>query len=486
MIGMKQIKSDILIVGGGTAGLVSALILNKRFPNKTIKLVKSDKIGIIGVGEGSTEHFKYFLDYVGIDDFDLIKNTDATIKLGVFFENWTDNYFHNVDDIFYNNRIGQYQALYGFCYSNNISQIKTTNYRTLENKVINSKNYSPTKQYHFNTFKLNDYFIKICKERNIEIIEDEIKDVIINENNEISYLIGDKINYTSDFYIDSTGFKKLLISKLGAKWQSYKDYLKMNEAIAFPTGDTDEYTPYTTATAMKYGWKWRIPTYGRWGNGYVFCNEYINADQAQQEVEELLGHKINVAKNVKFDPGALDNVWIKNCLAIGLSANFVEPLEATSIGTTIYQMFMFTHYFQNSNETIIKEYNKKMNDIMINIRDFIILHYMVDKNNSQFWIDIKKNNIPDTLKYKLSKFKNRLPILEDFKETNFHIFFEANWASVLYGLKLMNVDLIKEEFMSYRKENRDNIISIFNNHLDNMKNNEFISHKEYLNNVRNA
>lgn len=481
---MKQIKSDILIVGGGTSGLVSALILNKRFPKKNIKLVKSNKIGIIGVGEGSTEHFKTFLDYVNINEFDIIKNTDATLKLGVFFENWTDDYFHNVFDTFANHKIGQYQALYGYCYSKNISQFKTTDYKVLENKVNNTKNYSPSNQYHFNTFKLNDYFIKICKERNIEILEDEINDVIINENNEISYLIGDKSHYTSNFYIDSTGFKKLLISKLGAKWQSYKDYLKMNEAIAFPTGDTDEYTPYTTATAMKYGWKWRIPTYGRWGNGYVFCNDYINADQARQEVEQLLGYKINVAKNVKFDPGALDNVWIKNCLAIGLSANFVEPLEATSIGTTIYQMFMFVHYFQNSNKTLIGEYNKKINDVMINIRDFIILHYMVDKKDSQFWIDIKKNNIPDTLKYKLSKFKNRLPILDDFKETNYHLFFEANWASVLYGLKMMNIDAIKDEFNSYSDEIIKYTKDSFNNYVKSIENSDYISHKLYLTNVR--
>ena len=121
------------------------------------------------------------------------------------------------------------------------------------------------------------------------------------------------------------------MSKLGAKWNSYNKYLKMNEAIAFQTEDTDNYNTYTLARAMDYGWMWRIPVYGRWGNGYIFNNEYINAGQAKKEVEKLLGREINVARNIKFDPGSLDRVWIKNCLAVGLSANFVEPLEATSI-----------------------------------------------------------------------------------------------------------------------------------------------------------
>jgi len=487
MIGMKQTKNNIIIVGGGTAGLISSLILKTRYPKKNITIIKSDKIGIIGVGEGSTEHFAAFLNYVGINPFDIIKHTDATIKMGVYFENWSkDNYFHQIETDFINDKIGQYLIRYGYCYSNNIAQTKTSNYSILNNMVINDKTQSPSNQYHFNTFKLNEYLSKICKKRNIEIIDDEIKDVILNDKNEIKNLIGEKKSYDADFYIDSTGFKKLLISKLGAKWQSYNRYLKMNEAIAFPTEDTDEYTPYTTATAMKYGWKWKIPTYGRWGNGYVFCNDYINAENAQQEVEELLGHKINVAKNIKFDPGALDKSWIKNCMAIGLSANFVEPLEATSIGTSINQIFLFINYFENYCEKTIEEFNQKMNLIMNNIRDFIILHYIVEKDNSQFWNDIKNIDLPVSLKDKLDVWKHRLPILEDFKGTNYYLFFEHNWVSVLYGLKLMNFDSIKKEFSSYPDyiiEKVKKTVEKYHINIETMNN---ISHKLYLTNVRKS
>ena len=166
--------------------------------------------------------------------------------------------------------------------------------------------------------------------------------------------------YQSDFYIDCTGFKKLLISKLGAKWVSYKKYLPMNEAIAFATKDTKEYPPYTLANAMKAGWMWRIPTQGRWGNGYVFNNKYINAKEAQKECEKYLGHSIKVAKNIKFEAGVLDKVWIGNCVAIGLSSSFIEPLEASSIGISIQQSFLLMHLITNYYKNDIDLYNKKI------------------------------------------------------------------------------------------------------------------------------
>ena len=287
---MKPVKK-ILIVGGGTAGLISALILQKRFEKIKIHLVKSNKIGIIGVGEGSTEHFGEFINFTGITPKMLIKETDATLKYGVVFENWMkESYFHNVTKGISSLVFGQYLSGYAHSIINNFKPKKYTNGFCLDNMVLS--NPFPN-QYHFNTFKLNDFLIERCKLAGVKIFEDEIKDVIVKDG-KINYLKGEKKKYKYDFYIDSTGFKKLLISKLGAKWNSYKDYLPMNEAIAFPTKDTEEYAPYTLSRAMKAGWMWRIPTYGRWGNGYVFNNNYINKDEAQKECEKYLGHKIKI------------------------------------------------------------------------------------------------------------------------------------------------------------------------------------------------
>jgi len=284
----------ISIVGGGTAGYISALILNKFFSNLKIQIIKSDKIGIIGVGEGSTEHWKAFMDRVDISFKELIKECDATLKGGILFKDWTEkDYFHNVTDL-YLYKDAQVLIAYLKLISENSETSKLNNLNFLKNEIDKnsiSKNYCPVNQFHFNTFKLNIFLNNKCIERGIEIIDDEVLDVQLNEKGEISNLKGNKSNYHSDFFIDCTGFKRLIISKLGAKWQSYKKYLKMNEAIAFPTNDTEEYNVYTIAKAMNYGWSWNIPTYGRWGNGYIFDSNYINAEQAKEEMEKTIGKK---------------------------------------------------------------------------------------------------------------------------------------------------------------------------------------------------
>ena len=482
-------KTDkIIIVGGGTAGYVSALILNKFFSNLKIQIIKSDKIGIIGVGEGSTEHWKAFMDRVGISFEELIKECDATLKGGILFKNWTEkDYFHNVTDL-YLYKDAQVLVAYLKLISENAESSKLNNLNFLKNKIDKnsiSKNYCPVNQFHFNTFKLNIFLNNKCIEQGIEIIDDEVLDVELNEKGEISNLKGNKSNYHSDFFIDCTGFKRLLISKLGAKWQSYKKYLKMNEAIAFPTSDTEEYNTYTIAKAMNCGWAWNIPTYGRWGNGYIFDSNYINAEQAKDEMEKTIGKKIEIGRHIKFDPGCLDTPWIKNCLAVGLSANFVEPLEATSIGTSINQMFLFTQYFSNYNEQSIDDYNNKMSLIMNNIRDFIVLHYITKREDTEFWKDLKKIELPDTLKTNLERWQTRLPILEDFKGTNYYLFFENNFTQVLYGLGLLNIKNLKNTYdnlnITVKKD-----LNIYLKEYFERYNNPTIGHKQYLNIIRNT
>jgi len=476
----------ITIVGGGTAGYISALILKSRFNNLNIKIIKSDKIGIIGVGEGSTEHWKEFLIFTNINEQELIKETDATLKCGVMFKNWNnEDYLHSVPNDLINLKFGQTLIGYQRLLSKKPKQNKLNNSLFWKNQI--SKNYlsnnlMPTNQYHFNTFKLNSFLNKKSLEKGISIIEDEITNVK-TKNNEIVTLNGVKKNYTSDFFIDCTGFKKLLISKLGAKWVSYKKYLKMNEAIAFPTEDTENYNIYTTAQAMDYGWLFQIPTYGRQGNGYIFDSNYINVDKAQQEVEKLYGKKINIAKHIKFDAGALDKVWINNCVAIGLSANFVEPLEATSIGTSIQQSFLLMHFLPMYNKQNIDFYNKQIQVIMENIRDFIVLHYKTNKKNTSFWKDIKKIELPDTLKYNLEKWKTRLPIREDFLQSNYLLFYEHNWIHILYGLNLINIDIIKKGLDNFNLDQIKQLDQSIENIFKYDNNN--ITHKKYLNIIRN-
>ena len=482
----RMIKNDILILGGGTAGLVTALILKTRFPKKEISVVKSDKIGVIGVGEGSNEEWSYFVKFCGLDSNEVIKETDATVKLGIKYVNWTDkDYIHNVDDRFYGNSfVGQFAGSFISSYINADNQIQTTDVLMANNKVPNT-NQTCSNQYHFNALKLRDYLEKKCRERSIKVYTDEIKNVITNENG-IDYITGEK-QYKSDFYIDSSGFKKVLIGELGVKWNSYAEYLPVNEAIAFPTDDTDEYPLYTSSTAMKYGWMWNTPVYGRWGNGYVFDNKYINAEQAQKEAEEYLGHKIEfIFKNIKFSAGSLDKFWVKNCMAVGLSSNFIEPLEATSIGSTITQAFMFMNYYDCANDLQIKQFNDKMAMVIENLRDFVILHYQVKKNDTEFWSNLKNLPIPPSLQHKLDLWKDRLPIREDFESTQYLLFYEMNFISIMYGLNLFDKDKLTKIYNGFSPEHKQRItdnIKYYNNIKNEWQNNS-ISHKKWLANMR--
>jgi len=473
---------SILIVGAGTAGYISALILKTRFGDSIkIDIVKSDKIGIIGVGEGSTEHWNDFLLYTGINYKEIIKECDATCKIGIMFKNWSDSDFlHSI--VTHNNFLfSQTRAGYLKLISDNCDKKELNDPLSWQNKVnidCLKNDYSPTNQYHFNTFKLNNFLNKKCLEREIQIFDDEINDVLINEKG-IDKIKGVKKEYVYDFYIDCTGFKKLLISKLGAKWLSYSKYLKMNEAIAFPTEDTDEYNIYTTATALNYGWMFNIPTYGRQGNGYIFNNNFINADQAKEEVEKFLNKKIEIARHIKFDPGALDKFWIKNCVAVGLSANFVEPLEATSIGTSIQQIFALMHYLPKFDETDIVQYNESIDGIMENIKDFILLHYMTKD---------KEIKLTEFLKNNIEKWQRRLPIDEDFNiyKTKYKLFNAENFIQILYGLDILNTKKLKENYLNLNKELIKQLETNFNLIKNNEKINDLVSigHKKYLTMIR--
>ena len=470
----------ICIVGGGTAGLITALILKTRFSSLQIDLVKSDKIGIIGVGEGSTEHWKEFIDFVGISVEELIIETDATFKGGIMFEDWTEQpYFHNILNPILNIKYGQYQAGYAYAIVNDLKSKEYTNKNSWVNKVRPD---DIPNQFHFNTFKLNSFLLKKCQQKGINIFEDEITKVNINNNN-IESIESNTKTYKHDFYIDSTGFKKLLISKLGAKWKSYSEYLPMNEAIAFPTPDTDEYTPYTLAKAMSSGWMWRIPTNGRWGNGYVFDNRYINAEQAKKECEKYLGFEVQIGKNIKFEAGALEKAWIGNCVATGLSSSFIEPLEASSIGTSIQQAFMLMHFIINYKETDIELYNTRFNFIVENIRDFVLLHYLTGKKDSKFWSEFVPK-LPDSLKTNLEKWKHRLPIQEDFPGS-YQLFNPHNFVVILKELKLINTKSIKSEYNSLSKVYKDNtelLIKEYNNYYNDTSNT--LGHKSFLQSFR--
>ena len=483
---MKQVKS-LTVVGGGTAGLIAALILKER-SNLNINLIYSSDIGIVGVGEGSTEHFGDFMDFVGIKPSQIIKECNATFKIGVMFDNWIEGskYLHTVVPPF-NHTVGQYSYIYAKQINENANFIYPDNIikNILSTKHIDIDSFPPTNQYHFNTFSLNEFLKNLAITKGVKVFDDNIVDVIIKENGEIESVVGKNSNYTSDFYIDATGFKRILMNKLNVKWKSFNKYLKLNSAITFPTRDEDNYNYWTLAKAMNSGWRFKIPTWGRHGNGYIYDNNFIDADNAKLEVEKELGYEIEIGKTFSFDPGALENIWFKNCVAVGLSGCFFEPLEATSIGLTIQQSFLLMHKIQNYNDDVIKDYNNSFNSIVENIRDFIVLHYLTKRKDTEFWKNILNTEIPESLKNNIEKWKIKMPIREDFKNTSsYAMFWQSNFITVMSGLNLFNKKAILNEYGFLSDNVKNYAINTVNQEINIENSTKYITHKEILKIIR--
>ena len=441
--------NDFIIVGGGNAGCIAALMLRRAFPRKNISIIRSSKIGTIGVGESSSEHISDFCDFCDIDTCDFILKTKATFKVGVYFDNWSDNDFlHNVNQQNVSTSLGNY-----FPYLHQVVAHNRPNYEmnycgAWENEVplmfFNSMNHTPTKQFHFDTNALNEYLEQRCKDVDIQIIEDELESVSVDSNTGDITSVNGRLNYHSKFFIDCSGFSRLLLEKtLGVKWKSYSEYLPLNSAIAFATEEMDEYNMYTKSTARDYGWSWQIPTQGRTGNGYVFSEKFINETQAHEEMEKSYGHEIDVVKTFKFDPGRLEKAWYKNCYAVGLSQSFVEPLEATAMGSVVQQMFAFIHTYPSNS---IEECNEMVNGIFDNIFDYVQAHYLTKREDTPFWKEVKYNlKITLSLQKLLDKWERRFPQLSDIT-CQWAMFNTVNYIPILYGLKWFNTDKVLKEF----------------------------------------
>ncbi len=440
--------NNVVVVGGGTAGLVTALIIKKSLPKVSVSIIESSNIGIIGVGEGSTEHWRWFMDACGIPLAELIVKTRATHKNGIRFIDWTKHtpdYFHSVSSAQTNTRYN----IFGL-YNKLISDGKTLTesiapQALIEDAVPLPNPHNSVNQYHFDTFALNEYLHFLCVQANISIIEGDVLDVCLSETGDIESLsISDNRIVSADLWIDASGMSRLLMTKLGqSKWVSVAQYLQMNAAIAFPTpsDESGKIHPYTIAKATGNGWMWEIPTQDRRGNGYVYCSDFMTEEQAVEEASLVKNVKVDSYRAFKFDPGYLDKMWVRNCIAVGLASSFFEPIEATSIGSTIQQARAIVENlsgYEKGSNSIQKFYNQKMDTMIQNIVSMIALHYISDRDDSEMWARQKTKPIPEYLSELLELWKVRPPINSDIPVSGYEMFMVPHFYHVVQGQKLFN------------------------------------------------
>jgi|LakMenEpi03Aug12_release.lakeMendotaPanAssembly.Ray.scaffolds.fasta_scaffold139453_3 tryptophan halogenase len=438
---------NIVVVGGGTAGWLTALYARTIFDDFNITLIQSSSIDILGAGEGSQPRLSSFLDYLGIDVHDVIKKTNGTFKHSVKFTNWDGkqgsyhHYFERFRSTFDRHIFDRDHSTYylpsiptsAFCnvvesnkHFDHINKEVLDTFKvpfmpqdiyTYGENSINDFKYYMNYSIHFDARLFAEYLENIGKQRNIKVIDSIVEDVELNEDGFVSSIVlEDGTKVLTDFVFDCTGFAKLIIGKyLKSKWRSFGEFLPMKKAIPFFIDIDKNFIPaYTEAIAMKYGWMWKIPLQNRYGCGYVFDSDYITEEEAKQEIENYLGYKPTYPRDSKgafnFDPGCFEEIWVKNCFASGLSAQFVEPIEATSIAQAIemLRLLMINKYNIFNDDQDQRDWLNKQNmKESIEIMTFLHLHYITVREDSDFWKEFKdKNKTPEELVLALSALKN--------------------------------------------------------------------------------
>lgn len=465
---------NLVVVGGGASGWLTAIYAKKIFPEKNVILIESEEYGILGAGEGTTPNFISFLIFLEISIVDLIKNCQATIKNGIKFTNWSNDkssYFHpfgsrslmsNDYNFLIESKYLENDTVFAH-YCASLENHTFKDYGFIEK--ISDKNLLPftkneNKQIidyasvavHFDAKLLANYLRLVGEERGVIRKEGIVNKIFNDHEGYIHKIKTEKEEIDTDFVFDCSGFKRLVIGNhYKSQWKSHSDTLPVKRAIPFFLKIDKEVPPYTEAIAMDYGWMWKIPLQHRYGCGYAFDSNLISDEDAIKEIENFLGFEPEYPRKkgyaFNFSAGCFEKVWINNCLSVGLSAGFVEPLEATSIMQTIFTLQRFMSEKQNlyTKNNFIKE---KFNNFYLNeteeIVDFLYLHYTTNKNNTKFWKDFTKNNkMPEKISYILEVFKDKV-LIDTFDLSKNKIFFSANYHYILIGNKLLNNNIMKK------------------------------------------
>ncbi|NVJ65050.1 MAG: tryptophan 7-halogenase [Gammaproteobacteria bacterium] len=444
-------QKNIIIVGGGTAGWMAAAALSNALNPQyfNITLVESKRIGTVGVGEATIPGIIEFNKSLNIDENDFIKKTNATFKLGIEFIDWTrrgDSYIHpfsffgqsiqgvnfhdfltRIGKINDKEEMGQYSLGY-MAARNGKFKIPSQDPRDIESTYFYA--------YHFDASLYADYLENYSVNKGVIKKEGMVTNVNLHSDTgfieSITMEKGEIIE--GDLFIDCTGFKSLLIGEtLGSEFVDWKKWLPCDRAVAIQSELTAETPPYTKAIAHEYGWQWQIPLHHRMGNGYVYCSDYLEANEAEQHLKKHISGKLTSEPNhIKFRTGKREKSWVKNCVAVGLSSGFLEPLESTSIHLIQTSVMKLIKYFPANgiSKELVHQYNQEMNIQFDQVKDFLILHYKTSqRDDSEFWNYCRRIDIPDSLKERMELFQ----ATGQFHERDYELFLKDNWLAVLIG-----------------------------------------------------
>ncbi|MCL1144051.1 tryptophan halogenase family protein [Shewanella gaetbuli] len=493
---MNHKIKKVVIAGGGTAGWMTAAALTKLAgDNLEVVLVESDEIGTVGVGEATIPTLHLYHRLLGLKEQEVMAATNATFKLGINFENWHDvnkDYLHSFGFL------GKDCWACGFQHfwvkgqqkgmASGIGDYCTEHLAAREGRFAILPNQDYNHAYHLDATLYAKFLRQFAEQRGIKRQEGKIVSVNLHQQaNDSRYGHIQSLTLASgetlegDLFIDCTGFRALLIEQsLNTGFEDWSHWLPCDSAIAVQTTSVEKPLAYTRSIARDSGWQWRIPLQTRTGNGFVFCSKYMTDEQATQTLmDNIEGEPLNQPRVIKFRTGTRRQHWNKNCVAIGLSSGFLEPLESTSIHMIQRSIIRLLQMFPSQGivQADVNEFNQQTKVEIENIRDFIILHYKVtDREDSAFWRYCKNMPIPESLAHRIELFQQSGKI---YKLAN-ELFGESSWIQVMMGQGLIPqqyhpiVDLMPdEELQQFLNNIRDQVtrkVKNLPNHV------EFINH----------
>jgi tryptophan halogenase len=446
----RRLRS-ILVVGGGSAGWMTAAALAKalRPLGVRIEVVESDEIGIVGVGEATIPHIRFFNAKLGLDEADFMRKTKATFKLGIEFRGWGEagdsyihpfgafghliggvGFHHHWQRLSRDGDVGPLEA-----YSAPIVAARLNRFAPpIDDPRSPLSTYAYA--YHFDAGLYARYLRTFAE--GLGVVRTEGKIAQVNLRADDGFVEGvtleDGRKLDADFFVDCSGFRALIIEgALQAGHEDWSHWLRCDRAVAVPCADAEPITPYTRVIAQEAGWRWRIPLQHRVGNGYVYCSEFISDDEAEATVLSRLERPAAAEpRRLRFKPGRRRKQWVKNCVSIGLASGFLEPLESTSIYLIQAGIGRLLDLLpdRDCDRVDAEEFNRLMDRELERVRDFLILHYRATRRSGEpFWDYCRTMQIPDSLAHKMELFRERgtAPTYSD------GVFLEPSWLAVFYG-----------------------------------------------------